>query len=228
MDEGGVGMPRQSSKKSSGGGSPRKQSGGQKNLDAIDILKTDHEKVLSLFKQYPSASPQERESIAKQIFNELDLHAAIEEELFYPALREQADPKELGELEADDTESLDAEAISEEAELDADEDDEDLDEETDMEAVSPDQEIEKEGEDLVTLAYEDHKAVKELIQELKQLDPSSDQYRERFMELQEAVTDHVGEEEEVLFAEAKLKVDTKKLGADMVKRRSDLASSMAA
>lgn len=220
-------MPRQSSQKPSGGGSPRKKSGGKKEPDAVEILKADHEKVLTLFKQYPSAAPQERESIAKQIFSELDIHAAIEEELFYPALREQADPKELGELELDETDTLDAEAISEEAELDEDEDVE-REEETDVEAVIPDQEAEEEGEDLITLSYEDHKAMKELIQELRQLDSSSDQYRDRFMELQEAVTDHVGEEEEVLFAEAKLKLDTKKLGAEIIKRRSDLASSMAA
>lgn len=221
-------MPRQSSQKPSGGGSPRKKSGGKKDPDAVELLKADHEKVRTLFKQYPSASPQERESIAKQIFNELDIHAAIEEELFYPALREQADPKELGELELDDTDTLDAEAISEDAELDEDEDAEEKEEETDTEAAIPDQEAEGEGEDLITLAYEDHKAMKELIQELRRLDSSSDQYRDRFMELQEAVTDHVGEEEEVLFAEAKLKLDTKKLGAEMIKRRSDLASSMAA
>jgi hemerythrin superfamily protein len=195
-------MPRQSSEKKSGG-APRKKSAAAKEPDAVDILKSDHEKVSSLFKAYQSASPDEQTSIAKQIFNELELHATIEEELFYPALREQGDLKEIAELQSGDSEAMDADDLSED---DSDED----------------------GENLITLAYEDHKAMKDLITELKQLDPAGDQYRDRFTELRESVIDHVGEEEEVLFAEAKLKLDTKKLGAEIVKRRSDLASSMAA
>ena len=208
-------MPRQSSQKKSGG-SPRKKSAGAKEPDAVEILKSDHEKVLSLFKAHQSASPDEQASFAKQIFNELELHTAIEEELFYPALREHGDLKEMAELEADDSEATE--------ELAGDEDDEEMDDE----AVDIEGDTEEEGENLITLAYEDHKAMKDLITELKQLDRSSDQYRNRFTELRESVTDHVGEEEEVLFAEAKLKLDTKKLGAEIVKRRSDLASSMAA
>ncbi len=209
-------MPRQSPQKKSGGGSSRKKSPAQKDLDALDILKGDHETVMSLFRRYPSAAPEEQASFAKQIFNELDIHSTIEEELFYPALREQGDMKELAELGADDSEMLDGEDFSEDTS------------EVEGDAVEMDQDTEEEGEDLITLAYEDHKAVKDLIQELKRLDPGSDQYRERFQELQEAVTDHVGEEEEVLFPEAKLKLDTKKLGAEILKRRRDLASSMAA
>lgn len=210
-------MPRQSSQKKSGG-SPRKKSAGAKEPDAVEILKSDHEKVLSLFKAHQSASPDQQVSFAKQIFNELELHTTIEEELFYPALREQGDLKEIAELEADDSEAMVTE------ELAAEEDDED----TEDEAIDIEEDTEEEGENLITLAYEDHKAMKDLMTELKQLDPSSDQYRDRFTELRESVTDHVGEEEEVLFAEAKLKLDTKKLGAEIVKRRSDLASSMAA
>jgi len=216
-------MPRQSSQKKSGGATTRKKSGAPKEPDAIELLKADHEKVLALFKQCAAVSPEEQGPIAKQIFNELDIHATIEEELFYPALREQGDLKEIGELEADDSDELDAEDLSDE-----EDEDEDEDEDLDDDAVELDHDTEEEGEDLITLAYEDHRAAKELIQELRSLDPSSDQYRDRFMELKEAVIDHVGEEEEVLFAEAKLKLDTKKLGAEIVKRRSDLAASMAA
>lgn len=211
-------MPRQSSQKQSGGGSSRKKGGTRKDLDAVEILKADHEKVLNLFKQHQSASPEEQASLAKQIFNELEIHGSIEEELFYPALREQGDLKEMADLETEESEAVDA------SDLDETEEDEDMDEET----VDVDQEDEEGGEDLVTLAYEDHKAVKEIIQELRQLEPSSDQYRDRFTELREAVIDHVGEEEELLLPEAKLKLDLKKLGAEIAKRRSDLASSMAA
>jgi hemerythrin superfamily protein len=204
-------MPKQPSQKKSGGGSSRKKT--QKEPDALEILKGDHEMVAKLFRQHESAAPEEQASLAKQIFNELELHTVIEEELFYPALREDGDLKELAELDGNDSEAIETEAIS---------DDEDEDEDL------LDQDTEEEGENIITLAYEDHKAVKELIEELKGLEATSDQYQSRFLELKEAVTDHVAEEEEVLFPEARLKVDIKKLGAEIVKRRSDLASSMAA
>jgi hemerythrin superfamily protein len=204
-------MPKQSSEKKSGGGSSRKKA--QKEPDALELLKADHETVLSLFGRHESASSEEQASLAKQIFNELTLHATVEEELFYPALREEGDLNELAELESGTSEVLDDDAVSE-------------DEDEDEEEVTLDSE--EEGDSVVALAYEDHKAVKELIEELKGIDPASDQYRERFLEMKEAVTDHIEEEEEVLFAEARLKVDTKKLGAAIMKRRSDLASSMAA
>lgn len=205
-------MPKQPSPQQSSGGSSRKKT--QKEPDALELLKADHDNVISLFRQHASASVGDQASLAKQIFHELEIHTAVEEELFYPALREQGDLKEIAELEGDDRAALGVEDASE----DADED----------EAMESDQDMEEEDDNIITLAYEDHKAVKELIQELKSLDPSTDQYRDRFLELEESVTDHVGEEEEVLFPQARLKVDRKKLGAEIVKRRSDLASSMAA
>ncbi len=217
-------MPRQSSQKKSGEPKSRKKATPRKEPDAVEILKADHEKVLGLFKQHQSAASDEQDSLAKQIFNELEIHSAVEEEIFYPALREQGDLKDMAELEGDDAETLDAAELTEEEETEQDEEEE----EAEAQDVILESESEEEGEDLITLAYEDHKAVKELISELRRLEPTSDQYRDRFAELREAVTDHVGEEEEVLFPEAKLKLDTKKLGADIVKRRSDLASSMAA
>ncbi|HEU4684770.1 MAG TPA: hemerythrin domain-containing protein [Nitrospira sp.] len=216
-------MPKQPKK--STGGSSRKKAPEKKPSDALELLKADHETVMSLFRRHGSASPDEQASIAKQIFNELEIHSTVEEELFYPALREQGDLKELAELEGDEPETdvVDGQDLSEEGE-------EEEAEEEDGEILSESEEEteEEEGEDIITLAYEDHKAVRQLIQELRGLDPGSDQYRTRFDELREAVTDHVGEEEEVLFPEAKLKLDTKQIGAEIIKRRSDLASSMAA
>jgi hemerythrin superfamily protein len=217
-------MPRQSSQKKSGEPTSRKKGASRKEPDAVEILKADHEKVLGLFKQHQSAAADEQEQLAKQIFNELEIHSTVEEEIFYPALREQGDLKEAADLEGEESETVDAAELTEEEEAEQDEDEE----ETEAEDVILESDSEEEGEDLITLAYEDHKAVKELISELRSLEPSSDQYRDRFTEFREAVTDHVGEEEEVLLPEAKLKLDTKKLGAEIVKRRSDLASSMAA
>jgi hemerythrin superfamily protein len=214
-------MPRQSQKKS-GGGSPRKKTSAKRSADAVDILKADHETVTSLFRRHAAASPEEQAALAKQIFNELEIHSAVEEEIFYPALREHGDLKELAELEGEETaDAVDGQDLSEES-------DDTEDEEEDEEMTAEQETEEEEGEDLITLAYEDHKAVKDMIQELKGLDPSEDRYRTLFEELREAVIDHVGEEEEVMFPEAKLKLDTKQIGEEIVKRRSDLASSMAA
>ena len=46
-------------------------------------------------------------------------------------------------------------------------------------------------------------------------------------ELKDLVMEHVAEEEEVLFAEATLNLDTKTLGKQMQARKQDLVSSIA-
>ena len=57
-----------------------------KSQDAIALLKEDHRKVEKLFKEFESAKGDGRkERLARQICLELSVHAAIEEEIFYPA-----------------------------------------------------------------------------------------------------------------------------------------------
>ena len=57
--------------------------------DAIALLKEDHRKVKDLFEQFDKAkNPSQKERIAKEALKELKIHTAIEEELFYPAVRE--------------------------------------------------------------------------------------------------------------------------------------------
>ena len=54
--------------------------------DAIALLKTDHRKVKNLFARYESAGDfRTKHLIAEQVFPELNLHAQLEEHLFYPA-----------------------------------------------------------------------------------------------------------------------------------------------
>ena len=54
--------------------------------DAIALLKADHRKVEELFASFEKASGDGRkQSIAEEICKELTIHAAIEEEIFYPA-----------------------------------------------------------------------------------------------------------------------------------------------
>jgi hemerythrin superfamily protein len=60
-------------------------------MDAITVLKADHRAVRSLFRRFERAgatATKTHEQLADQIVTELSRHAAIEEELFYPKLRE--------------------------------------------------------------------------------------------------------------------------------------------
>ncbi len=56
--------------------------------DAIALLKADHKTVDDLFAKFESAKDAAaKEAIARQICTELKIHAAIEEEIFYPTFR---------------------------------------------------------------------------------------------------------------------------------------------
>lgn len=65
--------------------------------DAIALLKADHRKVEELFEKFESARSGSKQALAEQICNELKIHTAIEEEIFYPALRGQIESETLNE-----------------------------------------------------------------------------------------------------------------------------------
>ena len=80
--------------------------------DACELLDADHIAVKHLFVEYARlamAAPDavaERQPIAARICAELTVHAQIEEEIFYPALREAIDaPELLDEAEAEHQEA---------------------------------------------------------------------------------------------------------------------------
>ncbi len=59
-------------------------------MDAITLLKNDHKTVERLFKQFEKAGDRafvEKRRIVDKIIEELSVHAAIEEQYFYPATR---------------------------------------------------------------------------------------------------------------------------------------------
>lgn len=57
-------------------------------MHALTLLKTDHKKVDQLFKQFEKTKASaRRKSIVAKIIKELSIHAAIEEQVFYPAIR---------------------------------------------------------------------------------------------------------------------------------------------
>lgn len=58
--------------------------------EAIALLRRDHEHVKALFDQFEKAERRaEKQRVVKQAIEELRIHSALEEELFYPAVREQ-------------------------------------------------------------------------------------------------------------------------------------------
>lgn len=62
-------------------------------MDAIALLKADHKKVSQLFRQLEGQKGARKGQIGTRILNELEVHTQIEEEIFYPSIRELADEK---------------------------------------------------------------------------------------------------------------------------------------
>jgi hemerythrin superfamily protein len=114
------------------------------------MLRADHERVKDLFQDFEQAST-ERQSIAEKVFMELEMHAKLEEKIFYPALRGKTDKK---------------------------------------------------GEELLNEAFEEHRKVKTLIQELKSLDTDEEEFERKFQDLMSTVLHHVEEEESEIFPKA--------------------------
>ena len=72
-----------------------------KEQDALDILAEDHQKVLKMFEQFrkmkkkADADEQEIQTLVETACAELTIHSQVEEELFYPALRNASDADDL-------------------------------------------------------------------------------------------------------------------------------------
>jgi len=68
--------------------------------NAVDLLMADHEAVKKLFGAYKklmkkNADGAEKQAVTSQICQALTVHAQIEEEIFYPAVREVLDDQAL-------------------------------------------------------------------------------------------------------------------------------------
>ena len=69
---------------------------------ALEALSADHRKVEALFKDYEKAKQADddsRRDIAENICMELTVHATVEEEIFYPWLRETLDDDDMDLVE---------------------------------------------------------------------------------------------------------------------------------
>ena len=76
-------------------------------MDVTQLLKEDHDRVRALFQKYRggggitglvkrvtgSVSPRERRAAVEKVCHELEVHTRLEEEIFYPAVRELHDPE---------------------------------------------------------------------------------------------------------------------------------------
>ena len=65
-------------------------------MDALELLKQDHQKVKELFEQAEDSEVgTEQKRIFHQIKTELETHARIEESIFYPAMQKHQELKEM-------------------------------------------------------------------------------------------------------------------------------------
>ena len=142
-----------------------------KPLDAVAMLKADHQKVSGLFADFEKTRSAERKkSLVAQICAELTVHTTLEEELFYPAVK----------------------------------------------AAMKDHE-------LVPEANVEHASVKELIAQVKDVEPGGEMYDARVKVMGEFVKHHVKEEQTEMFPKAqKTKLDLAVLGEQMRARKADL------
>lgn len=83
-------------------------------VDAVQLLKDDHREVKRMFKDYDrlvqgEADPAAKQALAEKICMSLKAHTAIEEEIFYPAVREALEDDDMmdeAEVEHDSAKEL--------------------------------------------------------------------------------------------------------------------------
>jgi hemerythrin superfamily protein len=72
-------------------------------MDAITLLRDDHATVRDLFKRFEGSGDQaykSKRTVVDRIIEELSLHAAVEEQVFYPAVRQAVESTEDEVLES--------------------------------------------------------------------------------------------------------------------------------
>ena len=73
------------------------------SINAITSLKADHQKVKGLFDEFEKTDDRATKmTIVSEALEELSLHAILEEEIFYPAVREAIDDEDGVMNEADE------------------------------------------------------------------------------------------------------------------------------
>ena len=152
---------------------PSRRNDQEHPADAIAMLKADHQKVRDLFQHYEATrDPSAKREVAEQVFIELETHAQLEENVFYPAVNEETE----------------------------------------------------DGPALVKESLAEHEMMKNLIQDLRSMDPEPTEFDAKFRALLQHVEHHVAEEEAEMFplAEEELEEDMKDLRDEMQELKKEL------
>lgn len=64
-------------------------------MNAIKLLKSDHQNVMRLFQKVKSTEDTEHQELFEKIKEELEVHTHIEETVFYPKMKESEELKDL-------------------------------------------------------------------------------------------------------------------------------------
>src|SRR4051794_29784562 len=63
-----------------------------KSMNALELLRKDHRTVLTLLRKFEKSSDErEQHELCDELIAELDAHTALEEDCFYPYVRESTD-----------------------------------------------------------------------------------------------------------------------------------------
>jgi iron-sulfur cluster repair protein YtfE (RIC family) len=149
-------------------------------MDAFELLKSDHEKVAGIMEKIDGTTERAlktREELFTQLKTELDIHARIEETIFYPVLEKA-----------------------------------------------------KESRDITLEAFEEHRLVKQLLNELAAEAKDDEKWTAKFTVLKENVEHHVEEEEGELFKKARkvlTKEEIEELGTRMEKAKGEQKAAAA-
>jgi len=144
-----------------------------------DMIRFDHSHVLVTFHQYTAdAKTKVKKALADTIASALEIHATLEEEIFYPAMR-----------------AIDG------------------------------------GEPVLQKSIPEHNEMRRLIAELRDTPPGDVRHDQLLQQLMRDVIHHVADEETVLLPHAERLLSKERLselGAEMTKRRMELAGPKAA
>ena len=142
--------------------------------DAVAMLKADHKKVSGLFDEFEKTrSSSKKAALVAQICTELTVHAQLEEEIFYPAVKAALRDDEL-----------------------------------------------------VPEATVEHATVKDLIAQVKDVEPDGEDYDAKVKVMSEYVKHHVKEEQNEMFPKAqKTGLDMVALKDEMTERKEELLAS---
>jgi len=147
--------------------------GAARRQGATTLLRADHKHVDELFKQFDKAASSEKGKIVAEICTELGVHAEVEEEIFYPAVK----------------------------------------------AALKDHEM-------IPEAVVEHQTLKDLIAQVKGVEPDGEIYDAKVKVLGEYVKHHVKEEHSEMFPKAeKSDVDMLELGTRIKTRKEELLAS---